>query len=494
MLQKAGVKDDAQFSIRAVAQRNEYALPIVICVAFFALAVMFAPEKPLISGDSPSYIEFWSQRTAGYPIFLKIVGLFDSQLRTLPLLQLLILCGATLLFSLGMRCLTQIHWSATAVVLLLLGNVEVLKYSFWILSDGLFISLLAAMLGAFAFWLGGKRLIWLLPASMFLGVAMSIRPGSFPLLAVLPILYVYAWYMLGRRVETLALMLAPAAIVIFLSLAAYHQWHGSWRPNSVLGLNLLGRAALLAQGNEPSARPAWIAVIAKVGADYRDRLGIGETWADQSLLTAARYDNIRQSLGLYPGENSAFPTDELGTGSIADRAFTEVALDIIRAHKLAYLRQVLDNYIALWYIPQLLTRDDATRLERIIVSQVSPSDLANEISSIPTPRSWPVVIFTHLFQLFIFVISIIFLISLPVQQIMRRRVDVFIWFGFAGAVVLHASILVIAAINESKPRLLLDTWPLEVLLAVLALAVAGRVMKSVLLYITPTGRDRISLL
>jgi hypothetical protein len=494
MLQKAGVKDDAQFSIRAVAQRNQYALPIVICVAFFGLALMFAPEKPLISGDSPSYIEFWSQRTAGYPIFLNIVGLFDSQLRTLPLLQLLILCGATLLFSLGMRCLTQSYWSATAVVLLLLGNVEVLKYSFWILSDGLFISSLAAILGAFAFWLGGKRLIWLVPASMFLGVAMSIRPASFPLLAILPILYVYAWYMLGRCVGTFALMLVPAAIVIFLSLAAYHQWHGSWRPNSVLGLNLLGKAALLAKGNEPSARPAWIAVIAKVGADYRERLGMGETWADRSLLTAARYDNIRQSLGLYPGENSAFPTDELGTGSTADRAFTEVALDIIRAHKLAYLRQVLDNYVALWYIPQLLTRDDATRLKRIIVSQVSPSDLANEISSIPTPRSWPVVIFTHLFQLFIFIISIIFLISLPVQLIMRRRADVFIWFGFAAAVVLHASILVIAAINESKPRLLLDTWPLEVLLAVLALAVAGRVMKSVLLNMTPTGRDRISLL
>jgi hypothetical protein len=460
--------------IRISSQRKQNAFLAIVCAVFFALTVMFVPEKPLMGGDSPSYIEFWSQRTAGYPLFLKTVGFFDPQLHTLPAVQLFILCCAALLLSLGIGCVTKRFSCAIAVIFLIFGNYEIVKYSFWVLSDGPFISLLAAVLGAFAFWLATKRSTWLVLASTFLGASISTRPGSFTLLVMLPILYFYAWYALERpRVETLALMLVPAAIVICLGLAAYHQWHGSWRPNSVLGLNILGKATLLAEGNEPSARPAWIAVIAKVGAEYREKLAIGEKWSDRAVLTAARYDNIRQSLGLYPRENSAFPADELGTGSTADRAFTEVALDIIRAHKLAYIRQVLDNYIALWYIPQLLTRDDVTRLERTIVSQASASDVPKEISSIPAPRSWPVVTFTHIFQLCIFVISIIFLISLPVQLIVRREAKVVIWFGFAGAVALHASISMVAAINESKPRLSLDNWPLEVLLAVLALATAS---------------------
>jgi hypothetical protein len=466
--------------IRISSQRKQNAFLAIVCAVFFALAVMFVPEKPLIGGDSLSYIEFWSQRTAGYPLFLKTVGFFDPQLHTLPAVQLFILCCATLLLSLGIGCVTKRFSCAIAVILLIFGNYEVVKYSFWVLSDGLFISLLAAVLGAFAFWLATKRSTWLAAASTFLGAAISTRPGSFALLIMLPILCVYAWYAsFELRLKTLALMFAPAAVVIFLGLAAYHQWHGTWQPNSVLGMNLLGKAALLAEGNEPSARPSWIAVVAKVGAAYREKLEIGETWSDRSLLTAARYDNIRQRLGLYPRENSAFPADEIGTGPTADRAFTALALDIIRAHKVSFIRQLFDNYIGLWYIPQLLTRDDVARLQRIIASQVSPSDIPSEISSIPAPRPWPVVIFTHFFQLFIFVISIIFLISLPAQLIVKRRAGVVTWFGFAGAIALHSSILIVATVNESKPRLSLDTWPLEILLAALAIAAASKaIMKS----------------
>src|SRR5262249_53052492 len=87
-----------------------------------------------------------------------------------------------------------------------------------------------------------------------------------------------------------------------------------------------------------------------------------------------------------------------------------------------------------------------------------------------------VVICTHLFQLCIFLISIIFMIALPTGLILRHRANVGVWFGFAGSVALHSSILLVAVINESKPRLSLDYWPLEVLLAVLALAAAKRVI------------------
>jgi hypothetical protein len=367
-------------------------------------------------------------------------------------------------------------WCAITVLVLMLGNYEVVKYGFWVLSDGPFISLLAAMLGCFSFWLATKRLVWIAVASTLLGAAISVRPSGSLLLLMLPILYAYAWRAFEQRAQTLALMIIPCTIVTFMSLVAYHQWHDSWKPNSVLGMNLLGRAAPLADGSEPSARPAWIAIVADVAAGYRDRFLRGDTWEDHALLSAPVYDLIRHKLGLLPDDpHSAFPADELDTGATADHALTALAFDIIRAHKADYIRDVAENYAALWYIPQLLSRDDAARLDRIIARQFSASDPPTERDFIPAPRPWLVVVSMHLFQLCIFLTSAFYLIALPAGLIRRHQPSVYVWFGFAGAAALHTSILVVAFINESKPRLSLDTWPLEVLLAVLTLAAASNV-------------------
>jgi len=462
----------SRFDIRIHTQQRQYAFLVISSLIFFAFAMAFAPEKPFMSSDSLSFIEFQSERTAGYPTLLKVIGMFDDQLHTLPLIQLLIFCSATLLLSMGMGCLTGSFWCAIAVLVLMFGNYEVVKYSFWVLSDGPFISFLAASLGAFALWLATRRSIWLATACICSAVAISIRPAGGMLLLMLPIFYLYAWRILGRPGRTLAVMVVPVGFVFFLSFAAYHQWHGTWSPNSNLGKNLIGKAAPLAEGNEPSARPAWIAIAANVGAAYRVRFPTGVTWSDRALLGAPLYDYIRHSLGVLGEPVSAFPADELGTGPAADHALTAIALDIIRARKVAFLGEVLENYAALWYIPQLLTRDDVTRLKDIIARQGLADD--GYVERLARPSL--VVICTHLFQLCVFLISIIFMIALPTGLIVRHRANVGVWFGFAGSVALHSSILVVAAINESKPRLWLDYWPLEVLLAVLALATANNII------------------
>src|ERR1700719_4136929 len=106
----------------------------------------------------------------------------------------------------------------------------------------------------------------------------------------------------------------------------------------------------------------WIASVANVADNYRGRFAIGQGWMDRPLLSAPLYDLIRHEL------DTLFPPDELGNGAAADHALTALAFDIIRAHKFAYIRDVAENYAALWYIPQLLSSDDAARLHRIIAS------------------------------------------------------------------------------------------------------------------------------
>jgi hypothetical protein len=118
--------------VRIATRRKQQTVLVVACAAFFVIALMFTPDKPLLGGDSMGYINFYSARTAGYPIFLKAVALLDSQLRALVPVQLFLFCSATLLFSMGVGRLTGRLWCAITVLVLMLGNYEVVKYGFWV--------------------------------------------------------------------------------------------------------------------------------------------------------------------------------------------------------------------------------------------------------------------------------------------------------------------------------------------------------------------------
>jgi hypothetical protein len=446
----------------------------VLCLAFFFIAYHHAPPEPFISGDSPGYIDFSSQRTAGYPVFLRFISWADGGLAIASPLQLAMLCAGTALFAIGLCHLLGSFWSGLLGIVLVLGNYEIVKYSFWILTDGPFISLTLAMLGSVALWLATKKGAALASASVFFAAATTVRPDGIVLLPMLVIIYVAMWPAYRQPARALALLALPAAGVFALNAIAYHSYHKSWQPNSVLGINLLGKAARLADGSEASDHKEWIANAVAIVSPLQPRFAIGETWMDRALISAPVYDGIRHALDLFPGEKQLLSKEDLGDGAHADRAMIGLAIDIIRAHELAYLHIVAENYAATWYIPQLLSRSDAKRLRDGIDEKATPSDRAEMIESIPEPRPWPFVAVMHAFQIAVFALSIGFLIGVPLSALRGNRPDAAAWFGCSAAVSLHLGFLLVAVVNETKPRLTLDYWPLEALIVVVAAAFSAR--------------------
>jgi hypothetical protein len=51
-----------------------------LCSAFFLVELRFAPHHPEISPDSFLFLAFKPDKTAGYPMFLALVGWFDNEL------------------------------------------------------------------------------------------------------------------------------------------------------------------------------------------------------------------------------------------------------------------------------------------------------------------------------------------------------------------------------------------------------------------------------
>lgn len=441
-------------------QKHQTATLAAVCAVFFLAALAVLPHTPEIQPDSIGYLQFAPDRTAGYPMFLALIGLVDARLSILPLVQLSIFCASLLFFSIAVNRITHCFVCSLATIALIFGNYEVVKYCSRAMTETLFISLSMMALGCLAFWISTGRLRWMVAASALVGAAVAVRPAGYALFVMFPILYLWAWGRERRYVQVLAAMIVPAAIMLFMSLAAYHQRHQTWDPPSVLGYNLLGKAISFADGTERGTRPDLIVAAAKMAALYRQRFEVGENWSDHVFLAAGTYDDIRRNFSV------AFDTG-FGAGAAADRAVTRLALDIIDAHKIAYLRNVAENYAGLWYVPELTTANDVARLRRQIAGLAQPMSTSIEYTLVARP--WPLIMSIRLFQLLVFASSMAFLIALPVQLIRYRRADPLLWFGFAVASALHASIVIVAAINESKPRLMLDSWPLMILVIVLAL-------------------------
>jgi hypothetical protein len=87
-------------------QKCQTAALVAVCLSFFLLAQMFAPDRPYISNDSVDYMGFAARRPAAYPIFLSLIGRLDGQLSMLSIIQLFVLCVSALFFSVAVNRLT----------------------------------------------------------------------------------------------------------------------------------------------------------------------------------------------------------------------------------------------------------------------------------------------------------------------------------------------------------------------------------------------------
>ncbi len=215
------------------AAKHRSLVSALACAAFFLAFLPLLPSQPETTQDSAGFLQFAADRTAAYPMFLALIGRLPGALSVLPVVQLAVLCGSTLLFSIAVDRLTGSLVCAVAALLLILGHYEVVKYCVRVMSDALFISLLAALLGCIMFSLATNRLGWMAAASAFLGAAIAVRPAGEALLVMLPILYARAWFLHDRRALTMGAMILPGAAMALLSLAAYHQRHDTWNPSSV---------------------------------------------------------------------------------------------------------------------------------------------------------------------------------------------------------------------------------------------------------------------
>jgi hypothetical protein len=278
----------------------------LIGVALMGGLTVVATPPPMMTPDSPTYLNWSVIRTPGYPLFLSAVRIIDPELGHLPYVQMAILIASTAFLAQAAARLGGPWWLWPLMGAGILGNPFIWRYSWEILTESLFISLFMIFFGCVAMALQRRpALIWLFATSGILGAAILVRPAGYALLGVAPLIGLL-WT--GRRWTAVGAATIPAIAILLV----------------VSGWNLATKGYFGTQ----------------IFAGYN----IGKY--DHTLDTApvANFGIEAPSIELAK-QNNAYSTSS--------------AIVTIRHHPADYISHVLTTFSGLWTFPDISSAQDA---------------------------------------------------------------------------------------------------------------------------------------
>jgi hypothetical protein len=424
------------------------------------LAVGFLLLRPapaaLMQGDSQSYLGFAATRTAGYPLLLRLVEHLPGGLLDLPYLQLGLYGLAAWYFACAFRRLTGSNLAGVLLLVLLLGNGQVTRFSFMIMTESTFLSCLMLLLALFCQLARTPRLQTLALASLFAGLAVLVRPVGYALLASLPVAGLWSWRDALPTRMVISCAALPCLAALGFGMAAYYAEHGVWRTQSFLGSNLFGKAAAIVDARLPGPDADTIAWMAQTVAPDRAVIERSPTVFDRYRLLERYYDIWRQRTLYDPlPARTGTPKEDLAA---LDRTMLGLSLEVIRAAPGAYLADVALNYAALWCLPDAMTQAQLARFRAFLAALGPLPDLGQYP---PWHQEHNDAVIWGLFGFMMTALASTFWWSWcgAMGTITHTPIPPLARFGFVAGLMVHACFLLTAAVQAGLPRYVWAMWP-----------------------------------
>jgi hypothetical protein len=205
--------------VRERMKDHTWLIVALIGIALMGGLTVVGTPPPMMTPDSPTYLNWSVIRTPGYPFFLSVVRIIDPELGHLPYVQMAILIASSAFLAQAAARLGGPWWIWPLMSAGILGNPFIWRYSWEILTESLFISLFMIFLGCVAMALQRRpALLWLFAASGILGAAILARPAGYALLGVAPLIGLL-WT--GRRWTAVGAATIPA-IAILLAVSSWN--------------------------------------------------------------------------------------------------------------------------------------------------------------------------------------------------------------------------------------------------------------------------------
>lgn len=453
----------------------------------------FSPfgETSLVLEESRSYLDFYAERSAGYPAFLDWAVPRFGGLEGVTRAQLLLMAAAVSFLGFALACAAGAPRFALLLLPGLLAAAAVPRFHAYLLSEALFVPLVMGSLGALALFAARPRAAPLAAAAVCSGLAVAVRPSAALLLLVWPLVFWLLWRELGtakRRGFLLALGAASVAAGLLWESRAHAGAHGGLdeRPN-IVHRHLFAKALLIPSAPSSFGDPAvdrFFAEERRYTAPLREFV----VRAPDPALRALLLGRAEVALQHRTYRRRFLPhLERLAAGAESRRGVPpgRLAGEIGRAALLAapgeWAANALRHLVTLWTHASIHP-PEFVRTFRDYAGAAEPTPLFREARAgepVPESRGLP----RTLWSAHRAAVSAVFAASLLVLglAVFRRlgrggSLGPLLTATAAASVSTHGYFVLIAALNYGKIRYSAAMWPLEVvcLWALLAYALFGR--------------------
>jgi hypothetical protein len=284
-----------------------------------------------------------------------------------------------------------------------------------------------------------------------IAICILIRPVAYVFVPILLLCIAFQYPAEKHRFRLGLGAALPMALVLTAGSFVYESYHGSFRTQSFLGHNLIGKVAYLPGSDVTSRYPEIVKMINDYMAPLR-AVHIDDLH-DRFLFQERHYDYVRYGLTTPTVLRIAAET-----GRDADTIRKDVAFAFMKAHPLAFANDIWLQLYSLWTVADLRTAADNQRFERLIASL--PFDPFKDTATPKrTPMPWPIVYGIRAFMLGILAMTLASF-AYGAVCILRWRPIPPAWTALILlSLLLHGYLVLVAALQAGYFRYLIVMWP-----------------------------------
>lgn len=360
--------------------RLHAALPWLLALLAIAYTALHWSQPLALSPDSGGYLSFSDHRTAGYPLFLKAVDALFGTTDAAPKVQLVLAAAAFAFLGWSLHRAFRSPLFALLPVLALMLYPRVTELHAHILTESVFISLMCVMAGGITLSLHCSPWRWMVLAAVACGLAITVRPAAFSLLAIWPFLLWLAWRRYeGRRLALTAAVIAPIAICLLAETLVWHATHDSDSRPNLADRHLFAKALLIDPA--PSLSDPDLAAIVSMGREVMAPgraliAGAPNFYSRIALLAefevAAQHATYRQTF------SPAVRAVAAQRGLEEHQLLAEIGRPAMLSEPVAWIGNALTHYLGMWS-RGFVTLNSLNEFQSYIDS-TEPNDLYERIS------------------------------------------------------------------------------------------------------------------
>ncbi len=390
-----------------------------------------------------------------------VESLFGTHRAAIPI-QLFAMIGSAAFAANEIRKLTRSTLFGIATLALVIGNIFIYRYAFTIITEALFFSAIAVLTGLICRFAGSPSRGIIGAMSLLIAVSILIRPASYIFIVVLAACAAIQFINEQHRTRLALHAVLPLALMLFAGSAIYYGHHGSFRTQSFLGHNLIGKTAYISGRDATSQYPEIVRLVDEYMKPMREVEF--DALQDRYLFRLPHYDFVRGNLTVPAVEHLA-TTGVIGQDAIRQ----EVAFSVFKSNPVGFAKEVALQLYALWTVADLWTAKDNRRFSQFIDSLAF-----DPFKGMKTPRRkpmpWVVVYGVRAFVLLVFVLTVGCLGYVTVALARRKSISS-TWTALALlSLMAHAYFLLIATLQVGYFRYFVVIWPAIIAIFTVALA------------------------